>query len=188
MQALQSQHADLSAVRRAHNRATNLEGNLIKKLCPPVRQAVTYESIQQNCAIDFFRATVRSNVFVTLVVDGDGHMPTFGSLQDTLDTSIIHRRKRQRTDAATDVSSRLESDLGDVGDESPSRVLCFKVAHPRPSNMRVARLAHGVGGRVAKEDIAITVHSLQGPYDESGVIVSTSPVVFGGESVNILSR
>ena len=53
---------------------------------------------------------------------------------------------------------------------------------------RQSVLAHGVGGRVAKEDIAITVHSLQGPYDESGVIVSTSPVVFGGESVNILSR
>ena len=31
------------------------------------------------------------------------------------------------------------------------------------------------------------MHSLQGPYDESGVIVSTSPVVFGGESVNICS-
>ena len=52
---------------------------------------------------------------------------------------------------------------------------------------RQSVLAHGVGGRVAKEDIAITVHSLQGPYDESGVIVSTSPVVFGGESVNICS-
>ena len=185
-----SHHLDLVHAKKDHAKSVLREMASLKKLYKKPAPIIAYDGILKKAGVDFFRDTAESYKMFTLRICDGGYIPSCGHLQSALDTSIIQKCKRLKTGVAEEVEL-LENDLEpDHGSDDESRkdsVLCFRVIHARPSNMRTVRLGCAVGGKVSLNDIAITVHPLLAPYTDDAVCVSFSPHIERGESVFICS-
>jgi hypothetical protein len=200
---------DLGGPRSVHARAWTRELNQAREAArvgAPAAGPLSFDSVIEHTAVEHLRALVPEGSVLSI-----GGIPAGEPVPQllSLDESFGLRRGlagpeehhgQDRGGEAADLTGCLEPDIdagqGDGVDGEQrgqaalatdwhTKAVFFKMLHPRPSKMRLARMPVASGGRLRVADIAVTVHAATHHTEQPCIM--NDPVLLNGCAVMMMS-